>query len=187
MLQETIQGVAVALQTHPDLFSPRGVDRGTRAMLSLVTLQPEDKVLDLGCGCGVVGIWVAKQIGADCVTMCDIDPLAVATAAGNAEANGVGEVRLYQGDGLQAVPDAGYTKILCNPPYHTDFSVAKRFIEKGFNRLALQGELYMVTKRRTWYENKIRAIFGGLRVEEIDGYCVFCAQKRSTQYANKKG
>jgi len=40
----------------------------------------------------------------------------------------------------------GFTKILCNPPYHTDFSVAKHFIEKGFNRLAIGGAMWMVTK-----------------------------------------
>ena len=42
----------------------------------------------------------------------------------------------------------------------------------------------MVTKRRTWYENKLRSVFGGCSTREIDGYFVFIAQKRSTRYAN---
>lgn len=42
----------------------------------------------------------------------------------------------------------------------------------------------MVTKRRDWYRNKLVSIFGGVRIEEIDGYFVFIAQKRGQRYAN---
>ena len=64
--------------------------------------------------------------------------------------------------------------------------MAKKFIEKGFNRLRVGGRMLMVTKRRDWYLNKLRAIFGGVRVREIDGYFVFVAEKRGTQYAQKR-
>ncbi len=73
-----------------------------------------------------------------------------------------------------------------NPPYQSDFAVARHFIEKGFNRLNIGGSLFMVTRRRAWYENKLRAIFGGCRVTERDGYFVFSAQKRSARYANAR-
>ena len=80
--------------------------------------------------------------------------------------------------------DLGFTKILCNPPYHADFAVPKEFIHKGFNRLEIGGEMILVVKRRTWYQNKLRSIFGGASVREIDGYYVLSAQKRRTSYAN---
>ena len=35
--------------------------------------------------------------------------------------------------------------------------------------------------------NKLVAIFGGVRIHEIDGYFVFEAQKRDTRYANRRG
>ena len=44
----------------------------------------------------------------------------------------------------------------------------------------------MVTKRRQWYRNKLIAIFGGVRIREIDGYYVFEAQKRDARYANRQ-
>lgn len=178
-----IDGLALTLETDPSLFSPRGLDAGTRAMLSTLRLTPEDKVLDLGCGCGVVGIWAARQIGPERVTLCDCDPLAVRLARENAARNGAAGVRVLQSDGFRQLDDTGYTLILSNPPYHTDFHVAKQFIEKGFNRLALGGRMVMVTKRLDWYRNKLTAIFGGARVQELDGYYVFCAEKRNTQYA----
>ena len=80
---------------------------------------------------------------------------------------------------------SGFDLILSNPPYQTDFSVAKGFIEKGFNRLKIGGKLYMVTKRRAWYKNKMISVFGGVEIRETDGYYVFIAERRSLQYANK--
>ncbi len=47
------------------------------------------RVLDVGCGTGVLGI-AAARAGAGRVVMSDIDPLAVATARQNARANGAG-------------------------------------------------------------------------------------------------
>ena len=42
-----------------------------------------------------------------------------------------------------------------NPPYHTNFSVAKSFIEGSYKHLQMGGWLVMVTKRFDWYKNKI--------------------------------
>lgn len=178
-------GVRLALETRPGLFSPGHADRGTLAMLSAADLRPGMKVLDLGCGCGLVGIVAAKVCGEDNVLMSDIDPLAVSVASKNAARNGVGGVRAVVSDGFGAIGDTGFDLILSNPPYQSDFKVAKAFIEKGFNRLAVGGKLMMVTKRRAWYRNKLVAIFGGVRVRELDGYFVFEAEKRDTRYANK--
>lgn len=186
VIQGELSGVSLLLQTDDALFSPREIDRGTRAMLSKVPFQPEDKVLDLGCGYGVAGIFAAKLIGAERVTMLDIDPKAVVLAAENARKNGVEGCRILQSDAFEQVQEKDFTLILSNPPYHTDFSVAKKFIEKGFNRLVAGGCLWMVTKRREWYQNKLRSIFGGVQIWEIDGYFVFMARKKQMDYANKK-
>lgn len=169
----------LTLHTEGDVFSPTGLDRGTAAMLSCVCFAPEDKVLDLGCGCGIVGILAASLIGADQVTMCDISKTALSCAEQNAAANGVlnGLTILYS-DGLAAITDTDYTLILSNPPYHTDFSVAKGFIEQGYRHLATGGRMYMVTKRKDWYKNKLISVFGGVSISEIDGYYVFTAEKR---------
>lgn len=185
MQKITIDGITMTFQTDPALFSPHGLDEGTRAMLSCVRFAPNDKVLDLGCGYGVVGIYAAKQIGARRVTMADIDETAVAAAKENACRNSVPDIQILQSNGFQTIADAGYTVILSNPPYHADFSVARHFIEKGFNRLVIGGRLIMVTKRREWYKNKLISIFGGVSIREINGYYVFIAEKRSASYAKK--
>jgi len=182
----TVGDKSLHLETTSGLFSPEAPDRGTLAMLSCIELNPGQRVLDLGCGCGLVGIYAAQIVGAENVIMCDIDPEAVEIARKNAESNGCPQIQTVVSDAYDSLDCTGLDWILSNPPYHTDFSVVRRFIEKGFNRLAIGGRLVMVTKRLDWYKNKLTAIFGGVRVREIDGYYVFIAEKRSGQYANTK-
>lgn len=118
------------------------------------------------------------------VVMIDLDPEAVSLARRNAGLNGVPDIAVARGDGLAATRVTGFTKIRCNPPYHVDFAVPKKFIEKGFNRLAIGGHIYFVTKRRRWYENKLRSIFGGVSVFEDGSYFVMEAERRRQSYAN---
>lgn len=186
LIRETIQGVELVLHTSEELFSPEQVDQGTLAMLSTVTFHPTDKVLDLGCGYGVVGILAARLIGTERVMMVDVDPLAVELTRRNVEANGAAGLRVEVSDGLAVVDDQDFTLILSNPPYHEDFSVPKAFIEEGFTRLTVGGKMVMVVKRLTWYKNKLTTTFGGVKVEEIDGYFVLTAEKRSAEVEKKK-
>jgi 16S rRNA (guanine1207-N2)-methyltransferase len=131
-----------------------------------------------------MGIYAAKVLGAERVHMLDNDPAAVRCAENNARLNGMAGIQVQVRDGFRDFHATGFTKILCNPPYHTDFSVAKHFIEKGFNRLVVGGALWMVTKRDTWYRNKLGAVFGGARVTQRDSYCIFEAIKKSSTYAS---
>lgn len=35
----------------------------------------------------------------------------------------------------------------------------------------------IVTKRKKWYQKKFIAVFGGVKIQEIDGYYVFLPRK----------
>lgn len=175
----TIKEKTLSFTTTNKVFSPAGLDKGTAAMLSLVSFEPEDRVLDLGCGYGPVGILAASLLSPEQVTMCDNSCIALLLSEQNAKANGVFEgLTIRKSDGLSAIEERNFTKILSNPPYHTDFSVAKGFIEQGYKHLLPGGMLYMVTKRKEWYKNKIISVFGGVHIKEIDGYFIFSAEKR---------
>jgi len=185
VIRTSIKGIEIQLKTVESVFSPRSIDKGTLAMLSVLNLKDDDKVLDLGCGYGIVGIYAAKVIGAKNVIMSDIDETAVALAKENAAINGVSQIKVVQGDAYECIEDNDFTVILSNPPYHADFSVPKKFIEKGFNKLRIGGKMYMVTKRKEWYKNKLISIFGGVRIYSVDGYYVFEAEKRQSTYSKK--
>ncbi len=181
LLKEKIFGQEIVLETGDYYFSPKGIDKGTLFLLSKVQIKEEDKVLDLGCGYGVVGIYIGKLIGGERVVMSDISEEALALANANLEMNGLENVRVIKSNGLKEIPDRDFTLILSNPPYHTDFSVAKAFIEDGYKRLVTNGKLVMVTRRLTWYRNKLTSVFGGVKVFEQDGYYVFVAEKRKVK------
>lgn len=55
-----IKGFRLEFETSQKCFSPGHVDIGTLAMLSCVEFSKGQKVLDLGCGYGVVVITAAK-------------------------------------------------------------------------------------------------------------------------------
>ena len=114
LIRVSVLGEELSLETRAGLFSPEHVDRGTMAMLSQAALKPGMKVLDLGCGCGVVGVAAARKCGAENVWMLDVDPLAVETAARNAARNGVYSVHIVQSDGFRGLDEAGFDLILSN-------------------------------------------------------------------------
>jgi 16S rRNA (guanine1207-N2)-methyltransferase len=182
----SFDGLELTFETAPQLFSPRSIDRGTAAMLRHVTIEPGDKVLDLGCGYGLVGVFAAHRTDPKNVWMVDVDPEAVGFAQRNLRLNGVEGATALVSDGFDGLGEAGFTKILCNPPYHVDFSVPKRLIKKGFNRLVMGGQMILVVKRDAWYRNKLQAIFGNVRAHRDDDYIVFQAIKTATQYAKGK-
>jgi|TARA_Y100000310_G_C20681205_1_gene816071 16S rRNA (guanine1207-N2)-methyltransferase len=184
MIETTIRGFELAFETSDHQFSPRAIDAGTLALLSVVDFKEGEKVLDLGCGYGVVGILAARIVGPGNVLMLDNDPAAVELSRMNCKRNGLEGVEVILSEGLAEVTATGFDLILSNPPYHADFSIARQFIEKGFNRLAIDGRMAMVTKRRKWYRNKLSSIFGGTRVQEVDGYQVFESVKLQSNYAN---
>lgn len=177
-MEAVINGISLTLYAHDSMFSPNAPDKGTLAMLSETEIKQGDKVLDLGCGSGIVGIYAAKLIGGKNVVMTDSLEIAAEFAKKNAVLNNVPDVTVCCGNGYENVDDRDFTLILSNPPYHTDFSVAKAFIEGGYRRLVFGGRMVMVTKRLDWYKNKLTAVFGGVKVKEAGGYYIFTAEKR---------
>lgn len=185
---EELNGNFFEFYTEDMLFSPKHIDKGTRLILGELSLKEDDKVLDLGCGYGVIGIYCAKIISPQNVFMCDVSSRAICCAKKNIDVNNVKGVNIVLSDGLNSIKDNDFTIIVSNPPYHTDFSVAKRFIEDSFYRLRPNGKIYLVTKRKDWYKNKLISVFGGVKVLEKDGYYIFCSEKRSERpcYKSKR-
>ena len=79
-----------------------------------VDVTPGECVLDLGCGCGLIGILAAKR-GAH-VVCADINPYALELTKRNAERNGV-RVTLVLSDLFSNLKDMVFDKIFFNPPY----------------------------------------------------------------------
>lgn len=180
-----INGVCLQMTAESGLFSPDHADQGTLAMLSAIELEQEQKLLDLGCGYGIVGIYAANFCQPENVWMLDKNVRAIEMSRINAVANRVETINILQSDGPEVLLGTGHQAsfdwVLSNPPYHEDFSIARRFIETSYKLLKTGGKLVLVVKRLDWYKNKLRSVFGGVKIHSINGYYVLIAEKRKQQ------
>jgi ribosomal protein L11 methyltransferase len=80
----------IAVTIDPGLAFGTGTHPSTRLVLAYLekTIRGTERVLDYGCGSGILGIAAAK-LGAGHVDGVDVDPQAVETTLANAHANGV--------------------------------------------------------------------------------------------------
>ena len=112
----------VPLRLDPGLIFGTGSHATTRMCLAALErfAAPDLRVLDLGCGSGILGIG-ALVLGAERCVGCDIDPKAPDVAMANAALNGIGAERfqVYAGDilsdrGLRKELGSDYGLVLAN-------------------------------------------------------------------------
>lgn len=119
----TPRSLALDLGIHPAVYEPAEDSFLLAKALAPPSPTPAKslegvRLLDLGCGGGLVGLWTALQ-GAR-VTAVDLNPHAVELTLANAMRLGLKErLEAYLGHLFQALPEntAGFDIIACNPPY----------------------------------------------------------------------
>lgn len=90
------------LRLLPQVFRPTHT---TRLLADAIEVQPGDRVLDVGCGSGILS-FVAARLGAGKVVGCDLSPEAVESARANAAALGLSDrTEFRQGNVLEPVAD----------------------------------------------------------------------------------
>ncbi len=99
---------------EPKMSFGTGHHETTRLMIEFMRDIPvkKKKVLDMGCGTGILSILAAKMDAA-LVTAVDIDKWAYSNATENARKNNIGSIQFIQGD-IDAVRQNKYDVILAN-------------------------------------------------------------------------
>ena len=105
----------IVIEIDPGMAFGSGTHETTRMCLELLQkyMPPKAKVLDVGCGSGILGIGAAK-LGAKTVMALDYDGVSVTVAQENARSNGVSVMEVRRSDLLQNAPDEKYDIILAN-------------------------------------------------------------------------
>ena len=120
--EEIPAGGRIPLRLDPGLIFGTGSHPTTRMCLAALEdfAGSGKRVLDLGCGSGILGIG-ALNLGCESCTGCDIDPKAPDVACANAALNAIGSerFRVYAGDiltdaSLRSLLGGGYDIVLAN-------------------------------------------------------------------------
>lgn len=180
--------------TDAGVFSRHRIDRGTEVLLESLPLPLSGWGVDLGCGYGPLGIIAAACSPQARMELIDVNQRAVALARRNVEANGLPlqRVRVWQGDGLAALPDpiAGQLDfVLTNPPIRAGKELLHRWVDEVWHALRPGGRLYLVIRTQQGAESLRRyleSVFGSdhcrLR-ERASGYRVFEATRGDLETA----
>lgn len=138
---------------YPGSFSEGRLDEGTQRLLEVLVLPSEGTLLDLACGCGVMGVWAKRKQPALTVTLSDIDHLSVAAAIETA-ASGDAEVECIAVDGVP--PGRTFDVIITNPPFHqgvkTEYDTTARFLRDVPGALNPGGRFWLVANHFLPYE-----------------------------------
>lgn len=127
------------------LFSSHQIDEGTDLFLRTITAESPRTILDMGCGCGVIGIVLARLFPSAQVTSIDRDLLAVRYTRHNAELNQVPNLATLGSVGLEQVPAAPFDLIVANIPAKIgDDAIEREFILGPYERLVPGGDYWFV-------------------------------------------
>ncbi|WP_421245600.1 methyltransferase [Aeromonas sanarellii] len=166
-----LEGSGMLIHNHANVFSRTSLDIGARFMLDNLPIHSARRVIDLGCGNGVLGLSLLARDSEAEVTFIDESYMAVASARLNVEHNlpdALPRAHFLVNNCLDGVPVGSADRILCNPPFHqlqaiTDhiswqmFTDAHRVLPQG-------GELWIVGNRHLDYHNKLKRLFGNAQV-----------------------
>jgi 16S rRNA (guanine1207-N2)-methyltransferase len=150
--------------SYPGVFAHGRLDEGTRLLLNaLPDLPPGARVLDYGCGSGVVG-YIARRRGSRVrVDLLDVDAVALEAAREN-----VPEAFFHLHDGLPPVEAGPYQAIFSNPPFHRgkaeDPKLIAALISGSVRILAEDGGLVFVAQKRLALEKEMLRHFRSVEV-----------------------
>lgn len=155
-----------SMQSDNGVFSKEKLDYGTRLLLENIDINSLcGKVLDLGCGIGVVGVILGffnKNISID---MVDVNERAILLANKNVNFNGLNN-NVFVSDVYSDVTHK-YDYIITNPPIRAGKEVVRKFLIGAKDYLDDNGILYFVMRKDHGVKSMIKELEKKYRVEVV--------------------
>ena len=153
--------------SYPGVFSHGRLDEGSALLLAAMeahTLGKPGKVIDVGCGAGVISVWLARQGWQ--VQGVDVSASAVAASTDSLARNGL-QGRVMGGDLFSPI-QGRVDMVVTNPPFHdrrqrtTD--ITRRLIAEAPSHLKSGGVLWLVANRELPYVQWLDDAFSHVQV-----------------------
>ncbi|EEM2091625.1 16S rRNA (guanine(1207)-N(2))-methyltransferase RsmC [Salmonella enterica] len=152
----------LTIKTLPGVFSRDGLDVGNQLLLSTLTPHTKGKVLDVGCGAGVLSAALASHSPKVRLTLCDVSAPAVEASRATLAANGL-EGEVFASNVFSEVKGR-FDMIISNPPFHdgmqTSLDAAQTLIRGAVRHLNSGGELRIVANAFLPYPKILDETFG---------------------------
>lgn len=184
-LRVTLLGEQLELATLPGVFSWQELDPATKLLVETAGGQdPGERVLDWGCGNGVVGLAMARRWPNARVVMSDDLWRAVRCARRSrelCEARDRCSVVAEDGWGPGLQEEPRFHTILSNPPFHrgaeTEYRATHQFLKRAGEKLHPKGALWVVGNRFLAFDAIMAGLFANVEaVAETNSFTVWRAK-----------
>ncbi|MEE3651242.1 MULTISPECIES: 23S rRNA (guanine(1835)-N(2))-methyltransferase RlmG [unclassified Brenneria] len=169
--QWALEEYGYRIHNYANVFSRGGLDIGARFFMQHLPRQLDGKIIDLGCGNGVIGLAALSANPTAPVSFFDESYMAIASSRMNVEINRPQDrdrCGFAVNHGLSGVGRDSLQAVLCNPPFHQQQAVTDNIAWQMFldSRRCLQvgGELRIVGNRHLDYFHKLKRLFGNAEV-----------------------
>lgn len=159
-----IRGVICDFVSAPGVFSAKEADLGSLLLANESDIPFNSRILDLGCGYGLVGVGVGKISGIT-VVMSEINRRASKLAKDNAKRNNI-TATVVSGDGFEKLNGELFDVILLNPPQAAGLKECFKLIDGSKKHLNIGGSLQVVGRHHRGglaFERHMRELFGNVK------------------------
>ena len=176
-----VNGIILNMYTDLGVFSKDYLDYGTRVLLETIKLDnKQETVIDMGCGYGPIGIYIAKVYPEKRVYLFDVNERAVEMALKNQEENAVNNTKISVSNLFDQV-NVKADVILTNPPIRAGKQTVFKLYEEAYLNLNDGGILYVVIQKKQGVPSSVNYLsitFGNCEViEKKKGYWILSARK----------
>lgn len=183
----------ITINTLAGVFSAKKLDQGTKFLLETFKNKIISKdfnanemkdILDVGCGSGLISIFISKLLPKAKIDASDINAFAIKSLIKNNEANNT-QVNAFVSDMFSNI-DKKYDLIISNPPFHQGAGVkqllepTKKMIKEASSHLTKNGFMLIVANSFLAYAEVLKESFKEVKViDQNNKYKVYFASNRT--------
>jgi len=185
-IEARFHGIDFVFTSDSAVFSKKQIDFGTKLLLDTAILDlhtrciKKGRLLDMGCGYGVIGITMKRVFPAMDVVLADINQRALTLAQENAKSNHSPFVTILPSDGWEKI-EGSFDVVMTNPPVRAGKKTVFAFYDGAFENLNPGGFLYVVLQKKQGAPSSfshMEELFGNCEIVKKEaGYWIMRSQK----------